>query len=711
MDDSNFFFKKADESIFKAIDKRRSLKGSVEGAVRKTGFVEIYGVKPIDWRIPMPLTANQNTDTSTGAVTDVNGTTLLGNTATTTVKTVDQHYKILPVIGTDINDTYSFRTGKAVPTLGAVTIEVDGEFGSLRRATAEFTCYDMDSFDKLESVLLRPGIRIFIRYGYLGADDSTESSQGLVTLSNKAKAYEFVIADYSFTYTKENYIKCSFKAIGVGGLATSINFSNTVNGGTRKFLRDFEQQTTETVVKTVEDVFDYHLVKHLIGVGNAVDSIQQGKSIALPTPDEYKTPTILAMIKLPKDFEVADAIVETNWLNSSYMAYCSLSYIIHHLINIELLRDNPNNLTDGFRNVRYICNAEVSAGPGYNGYIFSADPLNIGITSKNIIQNSYGAAGSIKDVGTSVKSERVATTPDTSYSFDTAVIPDVNLVMVDSNKIDCSMLLVSRLLLRKLLKEFEKDKFSINDFLTKLFDAISDATAGMITLGLYEPDLNSSNPESDDKKLYEVYSQKGKYTPILVKNLKQKPNSVPLALEFDPLMGDGITRSCEVTAKIPKDMAAEAYGRNTPGKTGGTGTDGGQISQVLNQQSKIASTATRDDIVQLITDLKTKVYPENKLSGIAVTEGKSLLKDIMNVYIPLETRLQSEQILYPLEMKLVLDGIEGFRFGDHITTTNIPMVYRRTGGMRVGFTVLRTTHTIAGNNWSTELTTIARLVN
>ncbi len=664
MDDSNFFFREVTDSVREAVAKRGKLKGSVEGAVRKTGFVEIYGVN-------------------------------------------DEYFKILPAIGTGIADTYSSKTGKPIPTLGAVTIEVDGEFGSLRRATAEFTCYDMDSFDALEKTLLRPGKRIFIRYGYLGADDKTETCQGLVKIKigkTEVTAYEFVIADYSFTYTKENYIKCSFKAIGVGGLATSVNFSNTVNGGTRKFLRDFEQQTTETKVKTVEDVFDYHLVKHLIGEGNSVDdSIINGKTAALTTPDEYKVPVILSMIKLPTDYEVADAIVETNWLNSSYMAYCSLSYIIHHLINIELLRDNPNNLTDGFRNVRYICNDKVTTGPTYDDLLFSADPLNIGITSTKSIQNDYGPSfGGGFAVGT--------VDPSTTFSFKTANIPANNLVLSGNKLTDFSMILVSRLVLRKLLKEFEKDKFSINDFLNKLFDVISDATAGMITLGLYEPDLNSSN--TDEKVLYDTYSQSGKYTPILVKNLKQKPSSVPPALQFDPLKGDGITRSCEVTAKIPKDMAAEAYGRNTPGKTGGTGTDGGQISQVLDASTKsIKPDATLDTITDLISDLKTKTYPENKLSGIAVTEGKTLLKDLMNVYIPLEKRLQSEQILYPLEMKLVLDGIEGFRFGDHLTTTNIPSVYRKTNGMRVGFTVLRTTHTIAGNNWSTELTTIARLVN
>lgn len=677
--DANFFFKKPADSIFTDIKARRKLVGSPAGAVRKTGFVEIYGVSSVAWHAPMTLPAEEEQpDNTTFSIT---------KKETKTISTDGKHFKILPVGASTIDNTYSGTTGKAVPTLGTVTIEVDGEFGSLRRATAEFTCYDMDSFDKLEKLLLRPGQRIFIRYGYKGADKVTEQSQGLVTLSNETKAYEFVICDYSFTYTKENHIKCSFKAIGVGGLSTSVNLSNTVSGGNRKFLRDFNDATSEVPVSSIEDVFDYHLIHHLIGVGNNVDSIGRGKTKVFSTStDGYATPSLITMIKLPQDYEIADAIVETNWSNTTYMAYCSLSYIIHHLINVEILRNSPVNLVDNFKNIRYICNGKVSAGSAYKGYIYSADPLNIAITSNYATQNLYGPEGK-----------------DTAFNFAQAQIPTAYQTLKDGSPrvLDCSMILVSRILLRKLLKEFSKDKFSINDFLTKLFDVISDATAGMVTLALYEPDLDLSD--------YDAYSQKGSYTPMLVKNLKQRPQSIPERVEFDPLQGDGITRSCEVTAKVPKDMAAEAFGRNTPGKTGGTGTDGGQISQVLDK-SKITTTTTHSDIIKLIDDLKQKVYPENKLSGVAVTDGKALLKDIMNEYIPLESRLQSEQILYPLEMKLVLDGIEGFRFGDHVTTTNIPNVYRNQSGMRVGFTVLRTTHTIAGNDWSTELTTIARLI-
>ena len=305
---------------------------------------------------------------------------------------------------------------------------------------------------------------------------------------------------------------------------------------------------------------------------------------------------------------------------------------------------------------------------------------------------------------------------DASKSFNfiwTGIMNTPEHLSVRGSKLDCSNILISRLLLRNILKNFSKDKFSINDFFSKLFDAISDATAGMITLGLFELDVNPLNEK--DQALYNKYSNGGNYIPILVKPLKQKPNGVPEALEFDPLKGDGITRSCEVTAKVPKDMAAEAYGRNTPGDTGGsTGTDGGQIADVLSQKKKSLINKYLPDTA--LKPLKEITYPENKLSGTAIEDGKAFLKDVMNKYTSIETRLSSEQILYPLEMKLTLDGIEGFRFGDHITTTNIPNVYRRGAdtkakGPRVGFTVLRTTHTIVGNNWSTELTSIARMIN
>ena len=108
----DFFFKKADDAIFKAYAERKKLVGTTEGAVRKTGFVEIYTEDLIQGKLGQYKTG--------------------------------RYTRILPQIGLGINDTYSSTTGKPIPTLGAVTVEMDGDFGSLRRATAEFTCSDMD---------------------------------------------------------------------------------------------------------------------------------------------------------------------------------------------------------------------------------------------------------------------------------------------------------------------------------------------------------------------------------------------------------------------------------------------------------------------------------------------------------------------------------------------------------------------------------------
>lgn len=655
MEADNFFFRPVNSEVVTELKYRKGLVGKFEGAKRKPAFVEIY---------------QENAGTYT---------------------------KILPKIGTGFSDTYSTTTKKPIPTLGTVTVEMDGDFGSLRRATAEFTCYDMDSFDELERTLLRPGNKIAIRYGYLNADKTTDQSQGPINLGGKKLGYEFVIYDYTFTYTKENYIKCSFKAVGPGVMASSANFGTSVqtsfrnNGDIRKFRRNFDDLDSYTEVQALEDVFDYDLVASLLKQ-EKVDSIGIGKTIGINIYDGYAeyTKSFISMLKIPTDYTVADAIEETNWSNTTYVAYCSLSYIVHNLINEEIL-NNPST-SENFRKIRYVCNSEVSSLTTYSKYIFSADPLNVGITGTSDIQMRYGLA-----------------VQDAEKTFDftwTGIYEFPDFLTIRGSKLDCSNILISRLLLRSILKKFSKDKFSINDFFDKLFDAISTATGGMITLGLYEPDLNLANDK--EKALYNKYSLSGDYTPILIKPLKQKPDSIPGSWEFDPLKGDGITRSCEVTAKVPKDMAAEAFGRNAPGESGGnTGTDGGQISEVLSGKTLVNQYLPD----KAIANLKDKVYPENKLSGNAIEDGKSFLKDIMNKATPLTKRLQAEQILYPLEMKLVLDGIEGFRFGDHISTTNIPAVYRKSSGLRVGFTVLRTTHTIAANDWTTELTTIARLVN
>lgn len=58
---------------------------------------------------------------------------------------------------------------------------------------------------------------------------------------------------------------------------------------------------------------------------------------------------------------------------------------------------------------------------------------------------------------------------------------------------------------------------------------------------------------------------------------------------------------------------------------------------------------------------------------------------------------------YPISLTVKLDGIEGFRYGNPITTNWLPAGYNNENCF---FTILKISHTIENNDWSTELETI-----
>ena len=62
---------------------------------------------------------------------------------------------------------------------------------------------------------------------------------------------------------------------------------------------------------------------------------------------------------------------------------------------------------------------------------------------------------------------------------------------------------------------------------------------------------------------------------------------------------------------------------------------------------------------------------------------------------------------FPLNFSATIDGIEGFVFGNVITTNYLPAVYQTT---KLAFTVTKVEHLIANNDWTTILSTVCRLL-
>ena len=56
-----------------------------------------------------------------------------------------------------------------------------------------------------------------------------------------------------------------------------------------------------------------------------------------------------------------------------------------------------------------------------------------------------------------------------------------------------------------------------------------------------------------------------------------------------------------------------------------------------------------------------------------------------------------------MKLNIELDGTSGFRFGDIVSSTALP---GKLSSAQIVFRVTEFTHTIAGNDWKTNLTTI-----
>jgi len=71
----------------------------------------------------------------------------------------------------------------------------------------------------------------------------------------------------------------------------------------------------------------------------------------------------------------------------------------------------------------------------------------------------------------------------------------------------------------------------------------------------------------------------------------------------------------------------------------------------------------------------------------------------------------NSNVAIPLQFGVTIDGINGFKFGDIVTTTYLPSKYKdKSLGFRAAFTVTKVNHVISNNDWTTQLETVCRLV-
>jgi hypothetical protein len=190
---------------------------------------------------------------------------------------------------------------------------------------------------------------------------------------------------------------------------------------------------------------------------------------------------------------------------------------------------------------------------------------------------------------------------------------------------------------------------------------------------------------------------------IINRNAPGVGGVTPLVL--DPIGGQNGVREIGLAGKVPKDIQAKAFG-------GAPDTGGKEEAVEVITEKKSADKDKPQDLSTKSRQTRGKIH-KSGYSKDSVSTARGVVREIVNE-LTAEERAAEGQMLdptpYPLEVKIKTDGIEGFKFGDTLSSNYLPSRYTKNSGIRVVFTVTKYVHSIKGNDWETELSCLSRIV-
>ena len=175
--------------------------------------------------------------------------------------------------------------------------------------------------------------------------------------------------------------------------------------------------------------------------------------------------------------------------------------------------------------------------------------------------------------------------------------------------------------------------------------------------------------------------------------------------EITAVTQNSICRSVSLQSKVPNEMAmvamvsANSAAGNQSGnvfaavEAGDPAKKGKEVSATQN-----AANETRDAMIAI---------GSSGLSDANIKSAQTALKSlILNVY---KDANGGPSTIIPVDFSCVLDGIEGFIFGNTITCNYLPSAYKKMSPKGC-FTIMKVEHNISGNDWTTSISTVFRLV-
>jgi len=557
------------------------------------------------------------------------------------------------------------------PLLQKVEISNEGQFGTFMKAAMTFTIFPQFTtrgFDisGIENAFFIPGREIELKWGWSVTALNSKACQGKLI---------GIIYDFNWSFNSDLSVTSTVNIISPAGLAVGLSgdLSNksdetlTVTDPSGKVLvgsnlssvidADLASFTADSFVESTAGQVDYYGYDDELNLNKKLDYF----AIGIPTQDAN---------------DPNASIVKTVW-------YVKLSGVVEFVNELLTQFDDPIKEIFAVQ-----CYGNTTQ---YNQNIVSAYPMEVFFPDQ--FMGKYGGFQPFNG------SDQPLTRP--IILVDENNTPTGKEQSLPNNTINIGEILLSTDYVKATYDRFVKENSgnaniqykNITNFFQELLKRVNQASGDMyqFTPILFEPTLNNIEGQQI-KSILSIEDAN------LATSLEVEPYNFTSTI-FKPLI-----RSVNISSQPPPQLATAAFVA-ARGKTKPEQTDL-QISRPNQRDLTVYETEYNDALINAgLLLLRSNMYG---FSDSWSEQFRGFLVKLRRSSTASDSHWMHRAI-YPVDFSVTIDGINGFKFGDTLSTNLIPKVYNTEYEMI--FTVTKISHIIENKDWQTTIETKARITS
>ena len=620
-------------------------------------------------------------------------------------KQVDEEVTVISTMvnpSSPILDLYNSKGTIKGAVINSAEISSDGTYGSILRTTVNFTVFDRFQLDRYIDNFLRPGREIELEYGWT-VNDNIKQNQGKI----RGTVYNF-----NFSAKPDGSWDCTLNALGPSSMTYGFGLDQQ---GTTKPDADWidspKGKTLAEIFKTIIDTTEkdessdvivtanckkrsistsYHLLKPTSTINNTGFNEIYSYTFKLPLKVEF-TWSFYGSVAIEALFGQLGytAEVETEKILSKN-SYITLRDLIN-LINLTIINSAKVSIPlytfngfkeDGTISDEEICNAEL------NEFLKGVGPSNFGKFAFSTQINGIGSPRVDFNIGESFTPQIIR------GGMTTCQLPD--LILFNVNYLYSTIQNI-------LSNDTNLTGKKIVTFLSNLFNELNTCTGGWISLIIKDSPIDPNTHRSEY---------------LSIRNENYIPTNITLddPLEFKAFTKGSVVRNLSVEASVPDAIQTEVATYTRAGQSyvgsGDTAAEADSSLHALRTSLFNLNNNFMDNINNDEQQMQSSLSRwQNQVQGIyrkmfAITQGQTLAGNIVSQY----NIGNLGTAIFPIKLKVTLDGIEGFQYGNSVTSNWLPKQYMdKDRKKKIYWTVVKIRHMIQNNDWSTELDTIYRV--